>query len=178
MKRTFLLCILLLLSSTHYSYADGLQKICIRKEIDDDNAIAQINGEEFLIKKWTLAYSPYRFEHECFPSKISFNSIEIFFEDHDTIKWDIVDKVSSRIEGVDYGSRSNQWADCRETMIREPSPFNANGGEIIKLLDGTIWKEQSYKYLYLYEYHPTIYICPSNHKMIVKDKILDVVRVR
>jgi hypothetical protein len=36
----------------------------------------------------------------------------------------------------------------------------------------------SYLYLYLYEYYPTVIICPGQGKMILKDHVFDVVQVR
>jgi hypothetical protein len=68
--------------------------------------------------------------------------------------------------------------DCYKAVIKEPTPFNGNGGEIIILDDGTIWKDVSYQYLYLYEYHPTVVICPSQGKMILGEHEFDVIPVR
>ena len=71
-----------------------------------------------------------------------------------------------------------QAANCYKAMIQEPQPFLGNGGEIIVLSDGSIWKNTSYLYLYLYEYYPTVIICPGKGKMILKDNVFDVVQVR
>ena len=67
---------------------------------------------------------------------------------------------------------------CYETMVREPTPFLGNGGEVIILGDGTIWKETSYQYLYLYEYNPSVIVCPSDGKMILGGHIFRLVPVR
>jgi hypothetical protein len=56
--------------------------------------------------------------------------------------------------------------ECHETFIKEPTPFLGNGGEIIILGDGSIWKEVSYQYLYLYEYNPSVIVC-ANGLMIL-----------
>lgn len=50
-------------------------------------------------------------------------------------------------------------ADCQKTYVQEPTPFLGNGGEIIILGDGSVWKEVSYQYLYLYEYNPQVIVC-------------------
>ena len=48
-----------------------------------------------------------------------------------------------------------------------------NDGEIFKLADGSIW-EVKYEYEYLYEYLPTVIICPGRGKLIVGEKSLNV----
>ena len=48
-----------------------------------------------------------------------------------------------------------------------------NNGEIIKLSDGSLW-EVKYEYEYLYEYFPTVVICPGQGKLIVGRTSLNV----
>lgn len=62
---------------------------------------------------------------------------------------------------------------CYETTVQKPSPFMGNNGEIIKLGDGSVW-EVKYAYEYLYEYYPTVVICPGKGKLMIKDKSIDV----
>ncbi len=63
--------------------------------------------------------------------------------------------------------------DCYESSIVSPSPFMGNNGEIFKLADGSLW-EVKYEYEYLYEYYPSVVICPSRGKLIVGEKSLNV----
>ena len=66
------------------------------------------------------------------------------------------------------------WAQgCYEASVASPNPLMGNDGEIVKLSDGTIW-EVKYEYEYMYEYYPTVIICPSRGKMGVKGKMLNV----
>ena len=51
----------------------------------------------------------------------------------------------------------------------EPQPFLATENEIIILSDGSVWKDVSYKYLYLYAYSPSVVICPSKGQMILEN---------
>lgn len=51
---------------------------------------------------------------------------------------------------------------CYQEMIKSPSPFLGNYGELIEMLDGTYWKVIDFQYLYLYEYYPTVTVCPFN----------------
>lgn len=60
-------------------------------------------------------------------------------------------------------------ATCYNSSIQAPTPFLGNGGETIVLEDGTIWIEVSYQYLYLYEYYPSVIVCPSSGRMILRD---------
>jgi hypothetical protein len=48
-----------------------------------------------------------------------------------------------------------------------------NDGEIFKLADGSIW-EVKYEYEYLYEYYPTVIVCPSKGKLAIDGKMLNV----
>jgi hypothetical protein len=48
-----------------------------------------------------------------------------------------------------------------------------NNDEIFVLDDGTIWQVK-YEYEYLYEYLPSVVICPSEGKLIVNGKSLNV----
>ena len=50
--------------------------------------------------------------------------------------------------------------DCFEASILSPTPFMGNDGEIFKLDDGSMW-EVKYEYEYLYEYYPSVIVCPD-----------------
>jgi len=63
--------------------------------------------------------------------------------------------------------------ECYESSILSPSPFMGNNGEIFKLDDGTLW-EVKYEYEYLYEYYPSVVICPSKGKLLINGKSLNV----
>ena len=78
----------------------------------------------------------------------------------------------------DSGGSSTSGGTCYQTQIMSPSPFNGNGGELIQMADGSIWQESSYQYLYLYEYYPTVTICPDRGQMILNDNIFQITRVR
>lgn len=62
---------------------------------------------------------------------------------------------------------------CFQSSILSPSPFMGNDGEIFKLDDGSMW-EVKYEYEYLYEYYPSVIVCPSKSKLIIGDKSLNV----
>jgi len=66
--------------------------------------------------------------------------------------------------------------ECYESSIVSPSPFMGNNGEIFKLVDGSLW-EVKYEYEYLYEYFPSVIICPSRGKLAIKGKTLNVEQV-
>jgi hypothetical protein len=63
--------------------------------------------------------------------------------------------------------------DCYKSSILSPSPFMGNNDEIFKLDDGSLWQVK-YEYEYLYEYYPSVMICPSRGKLIVGKKSLNV----
>jgi hypothetical protein len=63
--------------------------------------------------------------------------------------------------------------DCYQSSILSPSPFMGNNDEIFKLDDGSVWQVK-YEYEYLYEYNPSVIVCPSRGKLIVGKKSLTV----
>ncbi len=65
---------------------------------------------------------------------------------------------------------------CYNSSILSPSPFMGNNGEIFKLSDGSVW-EVKYEYEYMYEYYPSVIICPSRGKLIVGKKSLNVAQI-
>lgn len=72
------------------------------------------------------------------------------------------------------GIQGNAFAQsCYETTVQSPTPFMGNNGEIVKLADGSLW-EVKYAYEYLYEYYPSVIICPKSGKLMVKNKSIDV----
>lgn len=62
---------------------------------------------------------------------------------------------------------------CYESTIMSPSPFLGNHGEIFRLTNGSLWEVQ-YEYEYLYEYHPSVIVCPSRGKLGIRGKTLNV----
>jgi hypothetical protein len=64
-------------------------------------------------------------------------------------------------------------AACYESSIVSPSPFMGNNAEIFKLADGSLW-EVKYEYEYLYEYYPSVIICPGRGRLIIGKTSLNV----
>ena len=63
--------------------------------------------------------------------------------------------------------------ECFESSIVSPTPFMGNNEEIFNLLDGSVW-EVKYEYEYLYEYYPSVIVCPGRRKLIINEKSLNV----
>lgn len=154
----------------------GIEKIHVLKEIDDDHIIIVTEaGEKLLLEKWSLRFSPLSFEGKYFLAEIDSLWVTIHFDDRESIKWSVENNLSTDVPNVPAGKGGSpntpaanaSKSQCFKSNIREPSPFLGNGGEIIILEDGSIWKEISYQYLYLYEYFPSVIICPSDGKMIL-----------
>lgn len=57
---------------------------------------------------------------------------------------------------------------CSSAQIVKPMPFLGTAEEVITLSDGSVWKDLSYKYLYLYAYSPVVQICAAQGKMILE----------
>lgn len=63
--------------------------------------------------------------------------------------------------------------DCYRSSILSPTPFMGNNEEIFRLSDGSLWQVK-YEYEYLYEYYPSVVICPGRGQLIVGKKSLNV----
>jgi hypothetical protein len=74
--------------------------------------------------------------------------------------------------------RETRAAKCYRSMITAPAPYNANGGEVIRLNNGTFWQDIGYNYLYLYAYYPTVIICPSIGIMMVEGHKIQVKKLK
>lgn len=62
---------------------------------------------------------------------------------------------------------------CYESSIVTPTPFMGNNDEIFKLADGSVWQVK-YEYEYMYEYNPSVTVCPSRGKLIIGKKSLNI----
>ena len=71
---------------------------------------------------------------------------------------------------------SNNSFACYSSSISSPTPFMGNDGEVFKLSDGSIWQVK-YEYEYMYEYYPSVTMCPSKGFMIVEGTRLNVVSI-
>jgi hypothetical protein len=99
------------------------------------------------------------------------------FDDREAIKWTIESSLGKASKQINSSS-STEANDCYQSSIKKPSPYQGNGGEVIQLSDGSLWKEHSYQYLYLYEYQPTVYVCPAAGQMILNSHIFKIKRVK
>ena len=66
--------------------------------------------------------------------------------------------------------------DCYSSSIVSPSPFMGNNDEIFKLSDGSVWQVK-YEYEYMYEYSPSVVVCPTRNKLIIGSTTLNVQRI-
>ena len=57
-----------------------------------------------------------------------------------------------------------------------PSPIMGNNGEVFRLADGSLW-EVKYEYEYMYEYFPSVVICPSRRTLVEGGKRLNVQQI-
>jgi hypothetical protein len=164
-----------------------IEKIYVLKEIDDDHIIIVTEaGEQLLLAKWNLRFSPLSFEGKYFVAEVSPLWVTIHFDDRESIKWSVENNLSSDVQNLparkgrspNTPAANGSKSQCFKSNIRAPSPFLGNGGEIIILDDGSIWKEISNQYLYLYEYFPRVIVCPGDGKMILGKHTFQIIPAR
>ena len=66
-----------------------------------------------------------------------------------------------------------QAQNCFESSITSPTPFMGNNSEVFRLANGIIGEVVA-EYEYMYEYYPSVTICPSNSMMIVSGERLNI----
>jgi hypothetical protein len=132
-------------------YGSDMQRVLVQTEVDDDHIIIVTEkGEQLLLEKWTLRFSPLVFEGKTFPAEISPMWVTIYIEGRDPIKWSVVKSLgyvaprpsapsAARVAPkksvpAHKGSRvspceKGHWID--EVM---------GDGAVIELEDGSLWK--------------------------------------
>jgi len=110
----------------------GAITICVDTEIDDDNIIASYGGSRYLLKKWSLKFSPLVFEGKCFAGKATSFGVEMYVPNKGKIKWDVVQAL-----GASEGRKiAGNDAACVDDMLRE----NIDSGRMLLLSSGTLMK--------------------------------------
>jgi hypothetical protein len=61
---------------------------------------------------------------------------------------------------------------CYRTSIVSPVPFMGNK-EVFRTIEGELWRVE-YAYLYLYEYYPTVTLCPDEGRLYLGDHAIPV----
>ncbi|MDB9969047.1 hypothetical protein OAE08_05205 [Gammaproteobacteria bacterium] len=74
------------------------------------------------------------------------------------------------------GNTANFSGDCYTSSILKPIPFMGNNGEVFILQDRSIW-EVKYEYEYMYEYNPSVVVCPSRGSLIIDDTSLNIANI-
>lgn len=65
---------------------------------------------------------------------------------------------------------------CYTTSVLSPTPLMGNSGEVFRTADGALFQVVG-SYEYLYEYFPSVQICPGAGRMLVAGKQIGIVRV-
>jgi len=67
-----------------------VMKILVEKEIDDDHIIiVTANGDQLLLEKWTMKFSPLLFEGKIFLADVTAMWVKIYIEGKGEIKWSV-----------------------------------------------------------------------------------------
>jgi hypothetical protein len=67
-----------------------IMNVLVAKEIDDNHIIVvTAKGDQLLLEKWSLMFSPLSFEGKVFPADVSPMWLRMFIEDKGEIKWSI-----------------------------------------------------------------------------------------
>jgi hypothetical protein len=72
-----------------------------------------------------------------------------------------ISKIGSQ-STINSARSHNSSGGCYDSSITKPVPFMGNNGEVFILSDRSIW-EVKYEYEYMYEYYPSVAICPSKN---------------
>ena len=152
--------VLLIASVSHAE----VMKILVAKEIDHDRVIIVTEkGDQLLLKKWSLKFSPLSFEGKIFLADVSSMWVKMYIEGKGEIKWSIekhlgtvdLEKPSKRNNAalaIYPGIGSGHW-------IQSIS----DGGKIIILEDGSVWEVSPIDIIY------SVIWLPVSNIAVVKD---------
>ena len=70
-----------------------------------------------------------------------------------------------------------QNSECYKNSVKAPVPLLGNHGEVVVMWDGTIWEIVGGEYEYMYEYYPSVILCPKKRLMTIGNKAFKVVPI-
>ncbi len=101
------------------------------------------------------------------------NHLHVISQKRKTINW----KIGIFLILSLFIYRTAEADNCYQSSIVAPAPFLGNHEEIVQLRDGSLWQVLN-EYEYLYEYYPSVDICPQSRKLIINGKALNVALVK
>jgi len=118
----------------------AVMKVLVAKEIDDDHIIIVTEkGDQLLLEKWSMKFSPLLFEGKVFLADVSSMWVKMYIEGKGEIKWsiekhlgtlDLEKSLKNKAPTTVYpGVGTSHW-------IQNV----ASGGKIIILEDGSVWE--------------------------------------
>jgi hypothetical protein len=148
--------LLLLISVMSSSNLAAAEMVRIAKEISDDQIIVERgSGEQLLLKKWTLKFSPLTMEGKQFPADVSPLWVTIYFDNDKTIKWSIEEVL--RAGSGRASSTTRDEGPTIESNIK--GDFEGWEGETVFVLDnGQVWQQAGFEYHYHYAFRPKVTI--------------------
>jgi hypothetical protein len=176
---TICLTIALLLGSLGVSWGAECIEDSLRKNIDSGRHLLTNSGDLYDVLAGdnidAMLWLPTSSLTICGPRRLSYKGKT--FQLYKIINTDDGESVDAFRAGKRSRS-SSAGSSCYSSYITKPTPFLGNGGELIELRDGSIWKDSSYRYLYLYEYYPQVTICPDKGILIVGSNKFSVTRIK
>ncbi len=135
-----LLALVMGLLTAFVSHAE-VMKVLVAKEIDDDHiVIVTAKGDQLLLEKWTLKFSPLSFEGKIFLADVSPMWVKIYIEGKEEIKW----SIEKHLGTVDLKkpSKSNKPTSAGYPGVGSGHWIQSvsGGGKIIALEDGSLWE--------------------------------------
>ena len=135
-----------------------VMKVLVAKEIDDDHIIIVTEkGDQLLLEKWSLKFSPLLFEGKIFLADVSSMWVKMYIEGKGEIKWSIEKHLGTvDLEKPSKGKRappagyagvgSGHWIQSK-----------SGGGKMIVLEDGSLWEVSPIDII-----HSAIWLAVSN----------------
>lgn len=118
-----------------------VMNIVVAKEIDDDHIIiVTAKGDQLLLEKWTLKFSPLSFEGKMFVADVSSMWVKIYVEGKGEIKWTIEKHLGTVDLEKPSKSKSPKAAGYPGVGSGHWIQNVSSGGEIIILEDGSLWE--------------------------------------
>ena len=118
-----------------------VMKVLVVKEIDNDHIIIITEkGDQMLLEKWSLKFSPLLFEGKIFLADVSLMWVKMYIEGKGEIKWSIKKHLGTVDLGRSQKSKKPTTSVYSDVGTGHWIQSVSAGGKIIILEDGSLWE--------------------------------------
>ena len=119
-----------------------IMDVLVAKEIDDDHIIVvTAKGDQLLLEKWTIKFSPLLFEGKVFPADVSPLWVTMFIEGKGEIKW----SIEKHLGTVELKKRKQpRPRPATKVPVQEGYPIEVAHNDELFIINGEKYEAKTY----------------------------------